>query len=198
MFVLLTDPCKSDGACGPNAICSCEGHNTKCTCPPGFQGNPEPQQGCVRVPRPCSGPEHCIYGQECISNVCREPCRNNKDCAAGERCYENSCAKVCHGDGNCLVGEICTEGICRPGCASDTDCSSGQICLDRKCRYDIKLILFIVGTKTLLFLTDAAAGLFYLKMVVLTSTNAKKHHVITLRYVTIFLDRTAVSVRPEL
>lgn len=53
MFFPTLDPCTAQGVCGPNAECSVVNHETRCGCPEGFQGNPSPQQGCVRVPVGC-------------------------------------------------------------------------------------------------------------------------------------------------
>lgn len=128
------DPCQRDGVCGPNAKCSCVQHTTTCKCPAGFEGNPVPEQGCVRVPSPCEATNQCPTGHMCIGNQCNLPCTNNNICAVGERCSNNICVKVCYGDSNCLPGEVCLKGICQAGCTSESDCKPNQICIATKCR----------------------------------------------------------------
>lgn len=131
---MFTDPCATEGVCGPNALCASLNHETICRCPEGFQGTPSPQQGCVRVPQTCRSKNQCPLGQMCVEHVCKQPCRGAAECAAGERCDTGVCVQVCYGDSNCLAGELCVAGTCRPGCASDSDCDVNQICVDNKCR----------------------------------------------------------------
>lgn len=128
------DPCQQEGICGPNAICSCIKHATTCKCPVGFEGNPIPEQGCVRVPSVCSASNQCPAGHMCIGNQCNLPCTDNSICAVGERCANNICVKVCYGDSNCLPGEVCLKGVCQSGCVADSDCKPDQICIGNKCR----------------------------------------------------------------
>lgn len=129
------NPCASDGACGPNALCNCVDHIPSCKCPAGFEGNPVPEQGCVRVPATCSATNQCPQGHMCIANQCNLPCASTTSCAVGERCYNNVCTKVCYTNNNCLPGEICNDaGTCQPGCASDGDCPYSQVCINAKCK----------------------------------------------------------------
>ncbi|CAH1986493.1 unnamed protein product [Acanthoscelides obtectus] len=129
------NPCQ-DAACGPNAICSAHDHKTVCKCPPGFDGNPTPQQGCIRTPSLCQQSSECIPQHVCHENQCSLPCQNTTGCAIGERCYEGFCVKVCYSDNNCLHGEICLKGVCQPGCAEDKDCRPSQICSEGQCKCD--------------------------------------------------------------
>ena len=62
------DPCQ--GACGQNAQCNVVQRKAQCSCPSGFQGNPEPEQGCVRAVVRCSSDAQCPDGV-CISGQCR-------------------------------------------------------------------------------------------------------------------------------
>lgn len=128
------NPCNNVAVCGPNAICDCVNHGTVCKCPAGFEGNPIPEQGCVRVPGSCSNTAQCPKGHMCIANRCNLPCSDNGVCAIGERCSNNMCLKVCYGNSNCLPGEICQEGICIAGCGADSDCRPDQICIGSHCR----------------------------------------------------------------
>lgn len=128
------NPCQQEGICGPNALCTCVQHTTSCKCPAGFEGNPVPEQGCVRVPSTCTATNQCPGGHMCIANQCNLPCSDNSVCAVGERCANNICVKVCYGDSNCLPGEVCLKGVCQSGCVVDSDCKTDQICLGNKCR----------------------------------------------------------------
>lgn len=129
------DPCKTSGICGPNALCSIDKHLSQCTCPEGFEGNPTPDQGCVRVPAPCLATNQCPSSHMCIGNQCNFPCQKTSACAIGERCYQNVCRKVCYTSNNCLPGEICNnDGTCQPGCDSDADCPPTELCLSGKCK----------------------------------------------------------------
>ncbi|KAF5291111.1 hypothetical protein FQA39_LY14353 [Lamprigera yunnana] len=128
------NPCDQEGVCGPNAICDSIQHSTTCKCPIGFQGNPTPEQGCVRVPTFCAPSNECPAGHKCITNQCLLPCHDNLGCASGERCLNSNCVKVCYGDSNCLPGELCKKGVCRLGCDADSDCNPNQICIESNCR----------------------------------------------------------------
>lgn len=129
------NPCQTEGVCGPNALCDCEDHVTSCKCPPGFEGNPTPEQGCVRVPAPCEATHQCPSGHMCIANHCNLPCKTTALCAVGERCYNNMCAKVCYTSNNCLPGEVCNnDGTCQPGCDTDADCPATELCINGKCK----------------------------------------------------------------
>ena len=129
------NPCENANVCGPNAQCDCENHLTDCKCPPGFEGNPTPDQGCVRVPASCTATGQCPKGHMCIANKCNLPCTDTVACAIGERCSNNVCSKVCYTNNNCLPGEICNEiGVCIPGCSSDVDCPDTKACLNAQCK----------------------------------------------------------------
>uniref|UniRef100_A0A1A9ZCQ3 EGF-like domain-containing protein n=1 Tax=Glossina pallidipes TaxID=7398 RepID=A0A1A9ZCQ3_GLOPL len=129
-----SNPCQSN-ICGPNAICNIENHRSHCSCPEGFEGNPTPDQGCVRVPSPCLASNQCPNSHMCIGNQCNLPCQKTTSCAIGERCYQQVCRKVCYTSNNCLPGEICNnDGICQPGCDSDADCPPTELCLAGKCK----------------------------------------------------------------
>lgn len=128
------NPCEREGVCGPNAICSCKDHSTICKCPEGFEGNPTPEQGCVRVPNICLSTNECPSAHTCLDNLCQLPCSDGTSCAVGERCSDNICVKVCYADSNCLPGEVCLKGVCQLGCSIDSDCKPNQICVRNKCK----------------------------------------------------------------
>lgn len=127
--------CLTGGVCGPNAGCNTQKHKTYCSCPEGFEGNPIPEQGCIRVPRPCKFDNQCTENYKCNEGYCNFPCTKNLHCAIGERCYEEKCLKVCYTSNNCLPGEICNnDGVCKPGCESDSDCPQTELCMKGKCQ----------------------------------------------------------------
>ncbi|SPP80067.1 blast:Fibrillin-1, partial [Drosophila guanche] len=135
------NPCQSGNSCGPNALCSIAQHRSQCSCPEGFEGNPTPEQGCVRVPAPCLASNQCPNGHMCIGNQCNLPCSKTSSCAIGERCYQQVCRKVCYTSNNCLAGEICNaDRTCQPGCESDADCPPTELCLTGKCKCAVGFI----------------------------------------------------------
>lgn len=128
------NPCQATRVCGPNAICTRINHSTKCECPPGFEGTPTPQQGCVRKSSSCIRSSQCPPDHMCIGLLCQVPCRDHSGCAIGEKCSDNICHKICHSSSNCLHGEHCSFGICIPGCKADSDCSNNQVCKSMECQ----------------------------------------------------------------
>ena len=100
----------------------------------GFQGNPSPQQGCIRIPPSCSSSQDCPSQHVCVAGKCQCECKENSNCAEGERCVNGVCSKVCYGDSNCLTGELCINGVCETGCTSNAGCSIDQICINNKCK----------------------------------------------------------------
>lgn len=139
---ICQNPCEAEGSCGPNALCSSRNHQTVCKCPEGFDGNPTPQQGCIRIPYMCQQTNECPTKHVCHKNLCSLPCQENSVCAVGERCYNDTCMKVCYSDSNCLLGEVCRKGVCQPGCSVDSDCRTSQICSNGQC----KCALGFIGT----------------------------------------------------
>ncbi|CAB0029718.1 unnamed protein product, partial [Trichogramma brassicae] len=128
------DPCKNGDVCGPNALCSSMNHTTRCECSSGFQANPTPQQGCIRVLGACKSQLDCPKHHTCMLGQCQLQCKDHEQCAQGERCSNNVCYKVCYGDSNCLPGELCIDGICEAGCTSDIGCNTNEVCINNKCR----------------------------------------------------------------
>ncbi|XP_026683710.1 neurogenic locus notch homolog protein 2-like [Diaphorina citri] len=157
-----SDPCTQAGICGPNALCSTSNHTVSCSCPVGFQGHPEPQQGCVRTPVLCiGGRTQCPSGHECEDGVCKKTCSGEGDNACGPNALCRAVGKrpvcacpdgfsavggearvgcfremsACAGDQECLAGEEkCIGGRCRVACLSHSDCSEGERCLSSLCQ----------------------------------------------------------------
>ena len=123
-------PC--DRACGPNAICNIANRKPICNCPPGFQPNRTPQEGCNRVISQCSNDAQC-QGGVCLDGQCKVVCRDNSECAKGERCSNNMCVVPCVSSSQCNNGQACIEGMCLIGCRSNNDCSEDKACLNNKC-----------------------------------------------------------------
>jgi hypothetical protein len=132
--VIFSDPCERQGACGSNSLCRVVQSSAQCYCPDDFQGNPTPQQGCVRTPITCKSAKECPLGHICQSNQCRPACLNSADCAVGERCENGMCMKTCYNDNNCLQGSVCVEGMCQSGCRVASDCRQNEVCISNQCR----------------------------------------------------------------
>ena len=85
------DPCRTT-ACGTNALCEVDYHQSTCLCPPGLQGNP--YISCISV-----------------------ECRRDDDCADNERCdlSQQECVPLCRGN-RCAEGAVCRASNHRETC----------------------------------------------------------------------------------
>ncbi|KAF2350556.1 EGF-like domain [Trinorchestia longiramus] len=114
------DPCP--GACGSNAVCTVAGHRPKCSCIPGFSGDPyveclippisktttaRPLQPITEIPRPCE-PNPCGANAECIP--------------------------VGSGQCQCIKGYFGNPyDVCQPECTADSHCPYNRECRNEKC-----------------------------------------------------------------
>ena len=142
------NPCLYENPCAPSATCSVQNHVAKCTCPPGWVGNP--LVSCSPKPPP--------------QPVDSEPeCYTDGDCPDDTACLDQRCANPCHSLSPCHVTSVCSvvnslpfrtmicscrEGWvpesdtrCKPvelpnppGCARDDDCPNGEACVNRQCK----------------------------------------------------------------
>lgn len=78
---ICRNPCLESGACGINAQCRVNNHQSQCTCPPRFFGNP-----LVECHKPSPGA------------CARNPCGNNARCRDITEGYECTCPPGCIGD----------------------------------------------------------------------------------------------------
>ncbi|CAG2101907.1 unnamed protein product, partial [Medioppia subpectinata] len=133
--LLCQNPCERAQTCGPNALCRIEIHQSVCSCPEGFAGDPhDHRRGCVRIPSVCATDRECLSGMVCDSGRCRPPCHSEKDCALRELCSNNRCLLGCSTDEECLGGEICAQKRCQIGCRTDNDCHFNEACLLNSCK----------------------------------------------------------------
>lgn len=104
------DPCP--GSCGANALCTVQNHNSICTCPPGFNG--DPFISCQ--PKP---PETVTVANE-------DPC-NPSPCGANAQCNNGICTCLAEYQGDPYRG-------CRPECTLSSDCPRNRACIRLKCQ----------------------------------------------------------------
>ena len=95
--------------CGENALCKATNHVRYCTCPPGYEGDPEIKcQISVKIKEErCTSDSQCPIGLACLDSKCRDACG----------------AEPCGAHANCLVREslpfktvVCK---CKPGYQGD-------------------------------------------------------------------------------
>ena len=145
------DPCPYE-RCGTNAICSTQVHQPKCSCLPGYDGDPYVQ---CKQPE-CRTDPDCPYTLACRNEKCVDPC----DCAANADCDARNHRGYC----TCrtgFTGDPYTAG-CYPSkkntsfeslhteftifgpsvpqpieednsCKKDADCPSKQACFNGDC-----------------------------------------------------------------
>lgn len=80
------NPCEDHSSvpCGNNSECRVIDHRAVCTCPDGFQG--EPNVECVRYT--CNKDDDCETNKKCDSSdkVCRNPCLEQGACGSNAQC----------------------------------------------------------------------------------------------------------------
>lgn len=106
------NPCSLRTSCGLNALCTPYNHKPRCSCGPGYTGNPA--IACSEIP----------------------VCRISDDCSIGQTCVDGRCSLVsaCASDHECQQGSICEAGKCSPGCRSHSDCDFTSACINAKCQ----------------------------------------------------------------
>lgn len=123
------DPCV--GTCGFNAECVTQNHQPRCSCLPGFDGDPfstcNPIQGkCLLF----SLRDVCSIELLSVVEAPRDPC-NPSPCGSNALCKQRNGAGscVCQKDffGDPYVG-------CHPECVMNNDCEASKACLLRKCQ----------------------------------------------------------------
>ncbi|KAF0298053.1 Neurogenic locus notch 1 [Amphibalanus amphitrite] len=102
------DPCP--GKCGLNAQCSVRSHNPRCTCLPGYTG--DPYSRCVKE----------------IEETPKQGCFPNP-CGPNSQCQEVNGRPTC----SCLPEYLGAPPNCRPECVVSSDCPSYQACVSQKC-----------------------------------------------------------------
>lgn len=82
------DPCAAS-PCGPGAICTSEDDRYRCTCQPGYFGNP--YQSCSPE---CTVNSDCPSNRACVSLKCVDPCPGS--CGINANCQVLSHAPNCY------------------------------------------------------------------------------------------------------
>lgn len=103
------DPCP--GSCGVGAICVVLNHNSICTCPEGFTG--DPFTNCYLKP------------QEIAPVEIQDPCNPNP-CGSNAQCNDGICRCLPEYQGDPYQG-------CRPECVYSNDCPRNRACMRNKC-----------------------------------------------------------------
>lgn len=110
------DPCN----CGLNAICNVINHQARCSCAPGYQG--DPLQSCrieERRPQPqCRMDADCPSKLACFSSVCKNPCVETKPCGKNAECLVVDSLPLRTMSCMCLPGYIGD---------ADVDCRLGKL-----------------------------------------------------------------------
>ncbi|RZC36331.1 hypothetical protein BDFB_000153 [Asbolus verrucosus] len=107
-----TDPCP--GSCGQNAQCHVVNHLPRCTCIPGYTGDPF---------KYCSVPVEPSKPEEPIN-----PCQPSP-CGPNSQCREVNEQAVC----SCLADYIGSPPNCRPECVVSSECPLTKACVNQKC-----------------------------------------------------------------
>lgn len=104
------NPCPS--TCGTLSICNVENHVPRCTCPPGYVG--DPFYACNVEPKEVPSPQ--------------DPC-SPTPCGPNSKCRTVNGQAVC----TCMQEYIGTPPNCRPECVVNAECPVHLACINRKC-----------------------------------------------------------------
>ena len=89
------DPCV--GACGLNSICQTANHRAVCSCPRGFDGDPQVQCKLAEISGPkaeCTQNSECTNDKTCWNQRCVDPCSLDS-CGLNSRCHVQLHRAVC-------------------------------------------------------------------------------------------------------
>ena len=125
------NPCLVDNQCGLFADCKPEGHEARCSCPAGRQGDPHTH--CLVVG--CKVSSECSPDHLCLNGQCRDICTSNNTCGKGALCTgrnnQINCACPDGQTGDPRLACVPRQNI---ECLSDFDCLDGLVCMDKQCR----------------------------------------------------------------
>lgn len=134
-----SDPCQPF-PCGTNTVCENHRGIAKCSCAPGYQG--DPYYRCYRRNDPCN-PNPCGSNSVCINRNnyascscaqgfigtpphCRAECEVDQHCSYNQVCHRYRCRDPCEGACNDIPNTQCRVINRRPVCARyQTKCPSG-------------------------------------------------------------------------
>ncbi|XP_047739045.1 uncharacterized protein LOC108675679 isoform X3 [Hyalella azteca] len=120
------NPCALYDNCASNAECFVNQHRPVCSCPDGYQGNPN--VFCFIAG--CRDNSDCLAQEACINEDCRDPC-TLQTCGVNALCRADKRKAVCYcpekysGDPYVLCS--------RPECQSDPECPSWLACIKQEC-----------------------------------------------------------------
>nr|XP_053634795.1 neurogenic locus notch homolog protein 4-like [Cherax quadricarinatus] len=123
------------GACGINADCEAVNHKPRCSCPPGFRGNPESR--CSREQIEVRDAPEPLEVDPCFSSPCGEnaDCRDERSravctCPFGysgdplTRCNRGECTENDH----CSPNKVCQGLKCIDPCSDRSMCGANSNC----------------------------------------------------------------------
>ena len=142
-------PCALGGMCGVNSICRAVAHEAKCSCAPGYSGDPLRQ--CSRSYVECESASDCGRGYVCVNNNCRDineclqeklPCGPSASCSNEPGWFRCQCPPPLVGNPYDLKNG-CRQPL--PFCLSDRDCQKHQKCnpLTQECYGMYLLFIFL-------------------------------------------------------
>ncbi|KAK9513085.1 hypothetical protein O3M35_001355 [Rhynocoris fuscipes] len=135
------EACRID-PCGLNAQCISKLHQSICSCPPGFIGNPHIECSFERTPPvvlpvpECTQDSECANDKWCRNHICVNPCATTSSCAPGAFCHAQDHRPICKCppgfNGNPLT-QCIPPSDATATCESNSDCTSKEICVNRMC-----------------------------------------------------------------
>ena len=153
------DPCDLSDSCGQNAVCTTVGHRPRCSCLPGYTGDPNALCA-VSTMLICVQDVDCGIGQICEKSKCIDACRTDDACSYVTACINQRCQDPCSVYGACGHNAICNSenhrAVCKcassnigkgdlfsacdrqqiiqtTDCSADDDCGFGYICNQGSC-----------------------------------------------------------------
>lgn len=115
------DPCSFPNSCGVNAICTAVGHHPRCSCSPGYTGDPNLLCALSTIPI-CLNDIECGTSQICENSKCIEACRTDDTCSYTTACINQRCQDPCSIYRACGHNAICRaenhRAVCT--CSSET------------------------------------------------------------------------------
>lgn len=130
------DPCEFSGAaCGRNALCTSTGHQARCTCAPGFFGDPSKECHSGE----CITNEECPSDRICNNRACIPLCHDISECGENALCFAENHEKICHCSPGytgepatgCRLLDFCKNAPCAPGARCELGAGSFRcLCAD--------------------------------------------------------------------
>lgn len=100
------NPCDYPDSCGISALCTTVNHRPRCSCPPGYTGDPN---------------TICTYSLVPI-------CVQDLDCGTGQICENSKCIDACRTDDTCSFTMACINQRCQDPCSVYRACGHNAVC----------------------------------------------------------------------